>query len=90
MTHFEYQTLGSLWLEVLLLIVCLAAWGYAVWSTRFQRPGVRIVVCTLRTMILTACYVLLHHPTWIHQESRPTETKIALLTDRSGSMQSLD
>lgn len=90
MANIEFQQLGPIWLEIAVAALVVTSLAFAIWSTRFQPLSTRVGVGLLRSLILLSVYGLLHQPTWIRQITRPQDTRIAVLTDRSGSMQSLD
>ena len=84
--NLELQPLGSLWLEAAVIGAALAVLAYAIYATRYQPPKVRLLVCSLRVLLLGFGLLLLHHPTLSRQVIQPKEQRLAVLLDRSGSM----
>lgn len=82
----ELQWLGAWWIEILVALVTLAVWGFALYATKFQPLKVRLIVGVLRTILLASGWFLLHHPTFVREVVEEDEQKLAVLVDRSGSM----
>ncbi len=88
--NLEFQPIGPMWLEIMLAAGVLVVFSFAVWATRYQPRNVRLAVSLLRGLILLCMFALVHQPSWVRKITRQQETKVGLVTDRSGSMQSAD
>jgi len=83
---YTYTSLPSIWLEILVALACIAVWAYSVFSTRHQRPLIRIATSILRALILAVAFLVIHEFTLITRKTVTEPLQTAVLVDQSGSM----
>ena len=82
----QFEALGPIWLEILMFGITGAALVYAILATRHQPLNLRIIIGSLRFLLLSIGLMLLHHPTITRQIVVPKEQRMAVMIDRTGSM----
>jgi len=86
MPQIEFTPLGPLWLELSVFGAALAALGLSIYASKFQPTAVRLITGSLRALLLGFALALLHNPVMVRQTTLPSEQRVAVLVDRSGSM----
>ncbi len=84
--QIEFQPLGPIWMEVVVIGFTLLVLAFSIYATKHHPLKLRIIIGGLRAFLLGSGLLLLHHPTFVSKKIQPREARMAVLVDRTGSM----